>query len=226
MRTETTIIILGTVTLVLMGVLMVYVVSSFDPTLKGLIYKHAFYILVGLCAFLTMMYTDYHLLADRRVYRPIIFFSVIMLILVLIPGIGAKVGEARRWIDLRYIRFQPSEFAKFALILLLSIKLTQKHEHISRFVPGLLIPGVITAFFAGLVFLQHDVGIPFIMGITAFAMMWVAGTRKLTIFVLTALSVPILIAAILLTDFRIARVIATVDPFQVREGIGWQLVQS
>src|SRR3989344_6661302 len=83
---------------------------------------------------------------------PVITVAIISLIVVLIPGIGLKAMGARRWIDLGFFSFQPSEVVKISLILYLSSWFTNKEK--GRFLPFLFL----LAFIVGLVILQPDLG--------------------------------------------------------------------
>ena len=95
----------------------------------------------------------------QKIATPLFFFVVISLILVLIPGIGAKLLGARRWISVGPIFFQPSEFAKFGLILFLSKLMSMKKASILYFLPLVIV--------SGLVMLQPDLGTTMIIALTA-----------------------------------------------------------
>ena len=88
---------------------------------------------------------------------------------------GHEVAGGQRWLRLGPLSFQPSETAKFALVLLLAVKLTQGREYTHTFLYGLLPAMLIAGTFAGLVFAERDLGIPFMMVVAATVMIFVAG---------------------------------------------------
>jgi cell division protein FtsW len=205
---------------------MVYSVSAVSPRLDGVFLKHALFLALGVLMFLVLSHMDYHVLGSKLVFRLIVFGAIGMLCLVLVPGIGTKVDGARRWIRIFGQGFQPSEFARFALVVLLAVKLTQNRANITRFWAGLVPPFVVAALFAFLVAAERDVGIPAMMMVTAFVMVYVAGARKTYLTGMAGLGVGVLVAAIVLFPHRIARITAFLDPWAYRQGSGWQLIQS
>ncbi|MFC1653937.1 putative lipid II flippase FtsW [Patescibacteria group bacterium] len=103
----------------------------------------------------------------EKLAQPIFLFALVLLIAVLIPGIGIKAQGARRWINLGFTVFQPSELTKLAVIIYLSSWLS-KHQ---RFAPFLFITGTIL----GLIMLQPDLGTAIIIGSIAFVLFFVSG---------------------------------------------------
>ena len=86
--------------------------------------------------------------------------ALIMLVAVLIPGVGVEVNGARRWVQLPGTRFQPSEFAKIALIIALAHYCERKGGKMDTFKYGMLVPGLGMGLFLGLIFLEPDWGAP------------------------------------------------------------------
>ena len=226
MKRETTVLTMSVLILASLGALMVFSVSAVSPRLDGVFTKHLLYLALGVLLFMVLSHMDYHVLGSRLVFRLVVFSAVVLLFLVLVPGIGTKVDGARRWIRFFGLGFQPSEFARFALVLLLAIKLTQKRADITRFWAGLVPPFVIAAFFAGMVAAERDVGIPIMMIATAFVMVYVAGARKFYLTGMAGLGLSALVAAIVLFPHRMIRITAYLDPWAYRQGSGWQLIQS
>ena len=94
----------------------------------------------------------------QKLATPLFFFVLISLILVLIPGIGAKFLGARRWISIDPIFFQPSEFAKFGLILYLAKLMSKKEASILYFLPLVMV--------SFLIMLEPDLGTTMIIVLT------------------------------------------------------------
>lgn len=118
---------------------------------------------------------------DYRVLQRLAWFlflaSIVLLVLVLIPGIGVKKGGARRWFNIHGTSFQPSELAKLALIVLLAWYGERYQRHMRTFGRGIVAPGIIVGLCTGLIFFEPDVGTTLLMAAVAAAMLLVAGIR-------------------------------------------------
>ena len=222
------IIVLGLVLgLVLTGVFMVYSTGAADPHGMARFQRQLVYVAIGICALFLCANVDYHRLREPFWFRSIVLIALLLLALVLIPGIGEERKGAQRWIEVPGLTsFQPSELAKFALILLLAVKLAQNHEQMGKFFRGFLPPLVITGLFAGLVLLEDDLGTPVVMISVAFCMMFIAGARwryLIPSMVPVALGIATLIV---ITPYRVKRLTTFLNPWKEREENGYQLIQS
>lgn len=226
MKQETTLIAVAVTSLVIVGLLMVYSIGAIRYSSSTLVYKHMIFLGVGLCGFLFMSRFDYHHLAAPRMLQLIVLSAFVLLGLTFVPGIRLTMGGAARWIGWRFISFQPSEYAKFVLVLLLAVRLAQHQEKIKRLFTGFLMPFGIAGVFAAIVVAQRDVGIPFIMLVTAAIMVWTAGGRKLYLIGSVALGAAAMTPLIITRGYRIERVIAFLDPWSYRQDSGYQLIQS
>ena len=185
--------------------------------------REAIYGLIGLAAFAFGLRTDYSVY--RRLTYPLLFTSLALLVAVL--AVGPTVGGAVRWFKLGPLSFQPSEMAKFALVLYLAVLLARKAEKVRDFSMGFLPPLLMTGLFLGLILVQPDLGTAVIIGVTALALLFVAGTR--TSYILLA----VLVAAplgwkVFITDtpWRMRRLLAFLNPWQFRREGGYQLYES
>lgn len=123
------------------GVIMVFSASMYSSTISGekgyaLFLKQLVFVILGVTVMGVMSKIDYRIY--KKYYMVGIVISVFLLIIVLIPGIGLKVNDARRWIDLKVTTFQPSEFAKVAVILYFSTIISRKPGIIKENMPFLL----------------------------------------------------------------------------------------
>jgi len=132
---------------------------------------------IGLVVCLAATMVDYHF---YRKFAWLLFAAaLILLILVLVPEIGVKKGGARRWFRFFGFSFQPSEFAKLALIVMIAWYCERFQRHLKKFGRGVVIPGLIIASVTGLIFWEPDVGTAILLsGVGAF-MLVVAGIRWL-----------------------------------------------
>ncbi|HPU97102.1 MAG TPA: putative peptidoglycan glycosyltransferase FtsW [Candidatus Hydrogenedentes bacterium] len=224
MKGATAVIALSAVGLCLLGAVLIYSVDSARPEPEGVFIKHCATLLIASVLFLFFAFSDYHLLGRRWVWLPFALVSVALLIAVLF--IGREVGGAVRWIRIFGFGFQPSEVARFALIAMLAAKLSEGMDQI-RSIPRVILPALLTAsLFAGLVFLEKDIGIPFMMMVTAGAMLIFAGLPLLYVAVLGVAGSISLIPLILFAAHRVERFRVLLDPWQDRSGSGWQLIQA
>lgn len=135
--------------LVVFGVVMVYSASSYSAQLNYgnkyfFMYKQIFGAVLGFAALGLMSIADYHLLEKFRYI--ILAVSLILLVLVFIPGIGIESYGAKRWINLPFFSMQASEISKFGFIIFASSYMAKHHENMTKFkgiVPVLLVGGVI-----------------------------------------------------------------------------------
>jgi cell division protein FtsW (lipid II flippase) len=129
------------VAMVLFGLLMVYS-SSFiyaqERTGDGFAFikKQLLFAGVGGLALVVSCRVDYR--AWARWAYPVLGVAMLLLVLIFVPGVGARVGGARRWLRLGGFGFQPGEFAKFAVIFFVAHQLERKQERIHTLVGGVL----------------------------------------------------------------------------------------
>jgi cell division protein FtsW len=222
-------IIISVVFLSAMGMLMVYSTSSVyaldefkDP--GYFLKRHAVYLTLGFACMLFLMNLDYRVL--RRFVYPAYTLGLLMLILVLIPGIGDEVGGARRWIDLGPGSFQPSEIAKFLLVLYLSHSITKKKDKMDTFWVGFISHLLIAGAYMLLLLLEPDFGMVVIITIMLFGMLFV-GEVKIPYLVASGFVSAFLLAfAVMRESYRMQRIISFLNPWEDPLGSGYQAVQS
>ena len=128
---------------------------------------------LALCAVATAF--DYQLL--KKLAWPVFLLALLLLLLVLMPHIGRKINGARRWFDFHGVRFQPSEFAKLALVILLAWYGQHFQRHMHTLNRGVILPGVFIALVLGLVFVEPDRGTTILLAAVSGAMLLVAGVQ-------------------------------------------------
>ena len=140
-------------------------------------YHYVKHQLLGLCfgiaAFLFLARTDYHLW--RKYAFHFLIFSIVLLLLVFIPGLSAHYGKARSWINVFGFSLQPSEFVKLSFLFYLAAWLETRKGELSDVARGigpfLVILGIITA----LMIAQPDIGTLFIIAAISFIVYFVGG---------------------------------------------------
>lgn len=215
--------------MVVFGLLMVYSSSYiFAQERSGdgfaFIKKQLIFAAMGFSGMIAMMRVPYRKWAQWT--YPIAIASILLLILVLIPGIGAKVGGAQRWLRLGPLNFQPAEIAKFAMILFVARQLEKKQDSIRRFVPGVLAPLTLPLVTMGLLLLQPDFGSVVMIGGVIFLLMFLGGVPKRFLASMMLLGGAAAAILVLSTPYRRARLMTFIDPWQDPMGKGFQVLQS
>ncbi|MGL4676437.1 MAG: putative lipid II flippase FtsW [Brevinema sp.] len=211
------------------GLVFIYSVSRYAGRAlnfsdNAIFIKQFLFAVISSISMLIFAQLDYRL--TRVVIKPLFFLSLFLLILVFIPGIGLQIGLARRWINLYFVSFNPSEFAKITLIIYLAHIFVKKHDNIANFVSGLLPPLILVALVFGIVLLQSGFSIGIIIVIVMFTMIFTGGASLRHIFSIILLMVPILILAIWNVAYRKDRILAYLDPWRDPSGIGYQSIES
>src|SRR3989338_1735278 len=203
-------------TLLVIGLL---VLSSASTVLSYQRYESNYYFFFRQIAFgaipgLIMMYFlskfDYH--HWQKLAPLLILAGLVMLVAVLIPGIGFKVGNARRWINFGAFLFQPAEFMKLAVILYLAAWYDKRQHHVHDlyygFLPSLAIVGLIV----GLIVLEPDIGTMLVLASIAAVMFFIGGVRMRYIYATGAAGLLVLWMLVKAAPYRMQRFLAFRDP--------------
>lgn len=165
---------------------------------------------------------------DHGVYKkycyPLLVGAFALLGAVLVAG--TVVGGARRWFHVGPLSFQPVEVAKFALVVYLSTSLAKKQEKVKRFTIGFLPHLVVCGAMTALLLKQPDLGSSIILGVTTLILLFIAGTKLSYILLAIMAAAPVVYHAVVGTAWRLKRMIAYLDPWQFREGVGYQITES
>ncbi len=215
--------------LISIGIVMIYS-SSGIYALQELgnstyyLHRHLSFLLLGFLLMLGVMTVDYYEL--RKISKPLLLFAIFLLILVLIPGIGKEANGARRWFQIGALSFQPSEMAKVILIIYVADFLARKQNKIRSFKEGFLPLILVLGVVCLLILKQPDLGNCVLLGVLVFILMFVAGARLRHLASLILLSLPVIYFLIIRVPYRMARIMAFLDPWEDSLGVGFQLSQS
>ncbi len=168
--------------------------------------------------------SDYRRL--RPLAYPLLFTSFFLLILVYVPGIGLKVGGARRWIHLGIATVQPSEIAKLSLIIYMAYYFSKKKETIKEFKKGVLPVLGMTFALIALIYPQPDFGSAMFLSLLLMTFLFIAGARLIHLLLLVSAVLPFGIYAVFHAGYRYRRLIAFLDPWKNPRSTGFQIVQS
>ncbi len=186
--------------------------------------RHLLYLFIGLILTFAVMSFDYRIL--QKWAKPLLGLAIVLLLLVLIPGIGKASYGARRWFQIGPFSFQPSELVKIILLIYTADYLSRKQNKITDFKEGFLPLLMVLGFLCLLVLKQPDFGNSILMATIVLVMMFIAGARPLHISLLIVACLPALYLLVARVPYRMARILAFLDPWQDSQGIGFQLTQS
>lgn len=186
--------------------------------------KELFFLILGFITLFFFKNLDYHRYWNW-VY-PILFISLFALILTFIPKIGHSAYGAQRWLNLPGIKVQPSEFAKFAVILFVAYSMAKKKEIMKDFKKGFLPTIGISFFVVALILAQRDLGTTFTLASIVMMMVFIGGTKAKYLLGCTLPLLPIFYLAIYRVEYRLNRIKAFLDPWADQRGTGHQIIQS
>lgn len=179
---------------------------------------------LGLGMMMVALRINYHWY--KRLILPIFGVAFFMLLLVAIPGIGTIQNGARRWFSMGGMSFQPAEVAKIAAVMYLAYSVSKKNERMKSFTVGLLPHLIMIGLMVGLLMLQPDFGSSVILLSMMMIMLFVSGARISYLMVMGFLGMIGAYFAISSSKYRMDRVLAFLDPWSHRKGIGYQISES
>ena len=223
-------LLLATLLLVFIGIIMVFS-SSWPEGIKAM--NDGYYFLkkqviaasLGLVLLLFFMNFDYKRL--NRMSRFIFTMSILSGFLIFTP-LGIAVKGARRWVNLGFTTFMPSDIIKLGSIIFLAAFLSKRKNSVIDIKKGVLPTLLIIGLSCGMIYLQKDLGTTITLGATLISIFFVAGMKLSHLLVMMIGATIGLIQAITDEDYkyRMRRFTAFLDPFADKTDTGWQVVQS
>lgn len=160
----------------------------------------------------------------QKMSLPILGFAVLLLLVLL--WVGIEVNGSRRWIAMPGFRLQPAEFAKLAMVMYAASYLTRKQAEIEKFSKGIVNIGIVLAVLGGLLLAQPDFGSFVVITASVGLMMFLGGIRiSHTILCLGVVAIAMYFM-VTTSDYRMARFMGFMDPWQDPFGSGFQLTQA
>jgi cell division protein FtsW len=156
----------------------------------------------------------------------LLLLIVIALFLVLIPGVGVEVNNARRWFQVKGFSFQPAEYAKVIWVMVLSVSLSRKQENVKRFSVGFLPHIIVCGVLSGLIIKEPDFGTTFMIGGLTVVMLAVGGTPLRHLFLLVPVAFLGLYRFVYRVPYRWERITAFLNPWTDPLDSGYQLIQA
>ena len=225
-----------TVALLAWGLVMVYSASialSDSPRFTRAGYTPTFFLtrhaaslviaaIAGLLAFQVPMKTW------ERAAPWLFVASLLLLVAVLVPHVGINVNGARRWLPLGFMRFQPSELAKLAMVLYAASYMVRKMEIKERFFRAVLPMGIAVVVVGMLVMAEPDMGAFMVIAVIAMGILFLGGVNARMFFVIAALVVTAFATIVATSPWRRERIFAYLNPWVEENALGkaYQLSHS
>ncbi|HVR87920.1 MAG TPA: putative lipid II flippase FtsW [Candidatus Limnocylindria bacterium] len=215
--------------LLAIGLAMVYSASGIraldaldDP--RYFLVQQSAWVGIGLLAMLVVARIDYH--RYRRLAFAALVISLVLLVLVLVPGVGTRVGGAARWLRISsFAGLQPAELVKLTLVIYLAFWLGRTREEVGRW--SITVPFVgLVGLVAALVVAEPDLGTAIVVVAIALAMYFVAGARLVEFGGLGVLTTVLVAIVAVVQPYRLARLQTFLDPWSDRRDAGFQTIQS
>jgi len=214
--------------LIAFGVVMVYSASA---VYANNMFGNGYHFLVRQTAFALLGFVVLAVFAHVRIEwlrkstYPVLLLAVILMLAVAL-GLGRSAGGATRWLAIGPVNVQPAELAKLAMIMWLAHSLAKKAHRVRTFSIGFL-PHVIVACLLMLLCLaQPDFGSAVMIALLTFVVLFAAGARAGYLLGGVLLALPIGYAAIASSPYRMRRITAFLEPFEHRQGAGYQITES
>jgi cell division protein FtsW len=222
-------LLVGMLSLLGIGVVMVYSASSVVAAKQFgsdtyFLKRHAVHCLAAILVLVSCRYVPYSFY--RTMAYPILGSAFLLLVALWVPSLGHTVGGAKRWLRFLGTSFQPSEFARLALIVYLAYSMSKKGEKMKAWSVGLLPHAIVLSSFAALIFMQPDFGMAAMIAIILWIMLFLGGARPA--YLLGALVAALPLAYYLLTHagYRLRRLTSFMNPWQYENDAGYQIVHS
>lgn len=181
-------------------------------------------VILGAVAMFIALRLDYRWY--QRLIYPILIVTVLLLVLVLIPGVGVVQNGARRWFSVAGFSLQPAEIAKLVAVMFLAYSVSKKGKRMGSFSIGFLPHLFIIGLMSGLLLLQPDFGSAVILVAMMMLMLFVSGARLSYLFLFTFVGALGAYFAISGSEYRMRRILAFLDPWSHRQDIGYQISES
>lgn len=217
------------ITISLFGIIMIYSASyiwaeyKFNDAFKFVKHQGLFFI-IGIIMMLITSKIPYKVYFEKA--NTLLLISIILLILVIIPGIGTVRNGSRSWFGIGSFGIQPSEFAKLTLIIFTSKYLTKNEKNLKYIKKGVLpILGIVILVF-GLIMLQPDFGTGMIILVSIIGLLFVSGVDFKFFIRLGLIGVVGIVLLIAIAPYRLERILSFLNPWSDPLGSGFQIIQS
>jgi cell division protein FtsW len=221
-------LLLTVVALTALGIVMLFSTSAFAQESHGDIYffvkRQAFWLTISLLCALVGALVDYHWW--RTSWWLIFIVSLVLLILCFVPPIGLKINGSRRWIQVGFGTFQPSELAKVAVVFFTAWWFEKFEKDAGRFFKGFVFPFAVVSLILVPISRQEDLGYTALIGAAVLCVMFVAGMRLRWILPIVLVGVVGILYLAIHIEERRDRLLAFLNPEEYQASGGYQQLQG
>ena len=185
--------------------------------------RQVLWMAIGLLIGLGVLRFDYHWW--QKAVIPLSVVAVLLLVLVLVPGVGVRIGGGRRWLRMGPLTIQPSELAKIALVMVLAWWMTKPGRRVGIFLEGILAPCAAIGVVVVLLIAEPDFGTLVLCFLVGMSLVFVGGANWKHLLGLGTLGVIPLAAFVINDPVRFKRILAFLWPDRYPE-ISYHLIQS
>ncbi|MBU3142273.1 stage V sporulation protein E [Clostridium sp. CF012] len=212
--------------LVAIGVVMVYSASSYTSAFKlndpeHYLKKQLMWACVGFVFMITAVKIDYHVIKKYTGFIMVISIALLIVVLAF-----PEINGSKRWIQLGFANFQPSEIAKYTIVLYMAKSLDLKGEKVKEFFKGILPYLLVSGFYAGLILLEPNLSIASVIMIVTVIILFAVGARFFHLFAIGGTLVAAVGVLTITASYRMKRLMSFTNPWSDSQGDGYQLVQS
>lgn len=216
-------LILLSIGIVMVGSASIAIAESHGSSSYHYLVRHIIFILIGVGLAFSLRVIPMAFL--ERISRPMLALSVLLLLMVLVPGVGHTVNGSTRWIRLGFVNFQVVEAVKLMVIIYVAGYLARKTELVqSRFFDTLK-PLIFAGLLSAILLMQPDMGSAAVITAIVAGMVWLAGAAWKHVLVLGMLALPVFGWAAM-EPYRLRRITGFLDPWADPFGGGFQLTQA
>ncbi len=218
------VLVLSTIGIVMLASTSEYEAAAHYHDRYYFLKRQALYLAIGMGAMFAGYFVNYRLY--RRYFWLIGAITIGMLAMVIIPHVGLNINGSRRWLRAGPFTIQPSEIAKFAVIVVLSWWMSKHDDRIREFGMGIMAPGALLLPFIGLIVKEPDFGTTIVCASVGLALMFVGGSRLRYLSVISVIGVVILALIIMHNPNRVIRFLAFLDPWRYEKTEAYQLLNG
>ena len=186
--------------------------------------RHLIYVLIGVTA--ATIAANIPMQFWQRWGWHILFVAFVLLVLVLIPHIGRRINGRARWLGVGGLTIQPSEIAKFAIVLYMSNYLVRRQDAVRQGLKGLKGAVIVVGLAVALLMTEPDFGASLVLMVSLLGMLFLAGAPFKHFIILAAGAVGGAIALAFSAEYRVKRLLSFWDAWDDVYGTDYQLSQS
>ena len=201
------------------GILMVSSISFNELTIR-----HMFNLMVGFVLFFFIF--RFEMSTWRNIDLYLIFLSLFLLLILLVPNLAPEINGAKRWIRFLGFSFQPAELAKLSLLIYVSSFCNRKKEEFKSNWTGFWKPIFIMVSLISLILLQPDLGSSAIIFLVTLTIMFIAGAPIVHFIAISMVGFFTFVLMIFLVPWRFQRILTFMNPWENAQEGGYQLTRS